>query len=186
MTQATTNPATVARHDDDMTHDTTLRQHTVASITLESGSTKRTVQRWVAKCGDIGALKNNVPHFSEAEKVQILSHQSNRATEETIEAELVEPGAIELHTSAGSAAAPLVQFNIQTVNIQIRASETEALNQQSAQFKEVSHLSAKAIADAISAEFNADLAQVRARQKNLINGIEAQALANAAQQIRGQ
>lgn len=187
MTALRHDTTTALRHDA-TTEATKLRQNTIASITLEAGSTKRTVQRWVSKCGDIGILQEGTRYFSDVEKVQILSHQSARKAdaEETIDAELIEPGAIELHQSAGSAAAPLIHFNIESVNIQIKNSETAALDQQSEQFSTVARLSAKAIADAISAEFNADLAQVRARQKNLISGIQAQALANAAKQMGGE
>ena len=96
MTSLRHDTPTDVRHDS----DTTLRQHTIASITLEAGSSKRTVQRWISKCGDIGILRDNTRYFSESEKAQILSHQSQKA--EVVEVELIEPGAIELHTSAGT------------------------------------------------------------------------------------
>ncbi|MGB3300680.1 MAG: hypothetical protein WBA76_20645 [Phormidesmis sp.] len=187
MTQATTKPATVARHDGDMTHDTTLRQHTVASITLEAGSTKRTVQRWVSKCGDIGALKNNIPHFSDAEKAQILSHQSKRAAgDEAIEAELIEPGAIELHTSAAQTAAPLIQFDIQAIELNVPGSDLSALQQQTAQLEQVVNQGANAVAYALAARFQNGVAQIVAEQDNLLQGIRAQALNGAARSVAGQ
>lgn len=179
-----TNTATDARQTYDMTHDTTLRHNTIASITLEAGSAKRTVQRWVNKCGDIGILRDNTRYFSDIEKAQILSYQSKRAADdEAVEGELIEPGAIELHTSAAQTAAPLIQFNIETLNVHIRSADTSALDRQSEQFDDVSRISASAIAQAISAEFSADIAQIRSRQKNLAKGIEAQALANVARSM---
>ncbi|MGB7086677.1 MAG: hypothetical protein WBD47_14060 [Phormidesmis sp.] len=57
---------------------TTLRQHTLASIAAVAGTTKRTAQRWFTKCGDIGELTDNVRYFSDAERDQLLSHQSKR------------------------------------------------------------------------------------------------------------
>ena len=72
MTDTTTQPRHDARHDSDMS----LRQNTIASITLESGSAKRTVQRWVSKCGDIGTLRDGTRYFSDIEKAEILSHKT--------------------------------------------------------------------------------------------------------------
>ena len=72
----------------------TLRQHTLASIAADAATTKRTVQRWLTKCGDIGELQENVRHFSDDER-DGLSHQTKRKPKaEVVEAELIEPGAI--------------------------------------------------------------------------------------------
>ena len=175
---------TCARHDT----GTIYRPHTIASITLESGSAKRTVQRWLAKCGDIGLLSNGTRYFSDAEKAQILSHQRKpvQPAEEEVEAELIEPGSIELHTGDSATAAPLVAFNIESIQITLKSCDTSALDMQSAQFEQVSAMSASAIANAISAELIGGIAQVRAKQKNLVAGIEAQALANVAKALSGE
>ena len=189
MTALRHDTTTSLRHDSDMTYDndTLLRQHTIASITLEAGSSKRTVQRWLSKCGDIGVIKDGTRYFSDAEKLAILSHQSrSNQLEESIEAELIEPGAIELHTSPANTAAPLVAFNIESIQITLKSCDTSALDMQSAQFEQVSAMSASAIANAISAELIGDIAQVRAKQKNLVAGIEAQALANVAKALSGE
>jgi len=179
---------TDVRHDSVMTYDndTLLRQHTVASITLEAGSTKRTVQRWVAKCGDIGALREGTRYFSDAEKTQILSHQSHKpATEETVEAELIEPGAIELHTSPVSTTAPLMTFDIAPVQLTLTPTDTAALDAHTAQLEQVAQQGANAIAQALTARFGAGIQQIIAKQDNLLRGIEAQALNGAAQAVGG-
>ena len=186
-----TDPDMTPDIDTDMptavTPDTLHRPHTIASVTLESGSTKRTVRRWLSKCGDIGAIKDGTRYFSDAEKLAILSHQSrSNQSEESIEAELIEPGAIELHTSPANTAAPLVAFNIESIQITLKSCDTSALDMQSAQFEQVSAMSASAIANAISAELIGGIAQVRAKQKNLVAGIEAQALANVAKALSGE
>ena len=153
MTNYTTTTMTDVRHDT-TTEDTTLRQHTIASITLEAGSTKRTVQRWLAKCGDIGALKDNTRYFSDAEKAEILTHQSRKQAEETIDAELVEPGAIELHTSAGTAAAPLMAFDIQAIELNVAGSDLSALQQQTTQLEQVVSQGANAVAYALDSSLS--------------------------------
>ena len=186
-----TNTATDARqtHDSDATvtrhsNDTLLRPHTVASITLEVGVGKRTVQRWVKQCGDIGALKNNVPHFSDAEKARILSHRAKpKQTEETIEAELVEPGAIELHTGNTSAAAPLIAFDLQPVQLSIPESDIAALQAQTAQLKPAAQQGANAINQYFAARMQLGVAQIAAEQDNLLAGIRANALNIGAQSL---
>jgi hypothetical protein len=167
-----------------MTRDTTLRQHTIASITLETGNAKRTVQRWVKKCGDIGILRDNTRYFSESEKTQILSHQSKSNTQrETIEAELVEPGAIELHTSEGRAAAPLVRFDLDAIELNLPASDTTALDAHTAQLEQVVRQNASAIAQSLTARFQGGIKQIVAEQDNLLQGIRAQALNGGAEQL---
>ena len=169
------------RHDSDMTYDTTLRQHTVASITLEAGSSKRTVQRWISKCGDVGILRDNTRYFSESEKAQILSHQSQKA--ESVEAELIEPGAIELHQSAGNVASPLMRFDLEEIKLSLPTSDITALQANTAQLEQVVSQGANAIAYALSARFGDGIAQIIAKQDNLLAGIEAQALNGAAKKL---
>jgi len=169
----------------DMTDDTTLRQHTIASITHEAGSTKRTVQRWIAKCGELGILRDNTRYFSNSEKAQILSHQSKPKQQETIEAELVEPGAIELHTSAGNAAAPLMRFDISSIELALSSSDTTALEANTAQLEQVVSQGANALAYALSARLKDGIQQIVAEQDNLLQGIRAQALNGAANALGG-
>ena len=186
MTDTTSETTTAVRHDA-TTEDTTLRQHTLATITLEAGSTKRTVQRWLAKCGDIGVMRENTRYFSESEKSQILSHQSKqKQSEETIEAELVEPGAIELHQSAGNAAAPLMKFDIQAIELNVPGSDLSALQQNTAQLESVVNQGANAVAYALAARFQNGVAQIVAEQDNLLQGIRAQALSGAAKSVGGE
>ena len=179
MTSLRHDTPTDIRHDS----DTTLRQHTIASITLESGSSKRTVQRWVSKCGDVGVLRDNTRYFSNAEKAQILGHQSKPKEIETVEAELVEPGAIELHTSAGTAAAPLMRFDLEAIELSLPTSDITALQANTAQLEQVVNQGAHAIAHALSARFGAGVQQIIAEQDNLLQGIRAQALNGAAKEL---
>ena len=187
LTPPMTSPLTVTPDTDSATPDTLLRAHTIASITLASGSAKRTVRRWLAKCGDIGTLKEDVRYFSDAEKAQILSHQSKRAADdETVEAELVEPGAIELHTSASTTAAPLMKFDIQAIALNVPGSDLSALQQNTAQLEQVVNQGANAVAYALAARFQNGVAQIVAEQDNLLQGIRAQALSGAAQSVSNQ
>lgn len=175
-----TATATDARHDSDMT----LRQNTIASITLEAGSTKRTVQRWLAKCGDIGILRENTRYFSEAEKVQILSHKSNRAViEEVVEAELLEPGAITFHQGDRITARPLISFDLAPIELSTASLDTSALDAQTQQYQQQAQNGANAIAAALSARFDMGIAQIVAEQNNLLEGIKASALNGAARSI---
>ena len=113
----------------------------------------------VSKCGDIGALKKMFLTSPNAEKAQILSHQSKpKQTEETVDAELVEPGAIELHTSAGSAAAPLMKFDIQAIELNVPGSDLSALQQQTAQLESVVNQGANAVAYALASRFHPGVA----------------------------
>ncbi len=115
MTDATTDTATQLRHDTD-TAANAIRHNTIASITLESGSNRRTVQRWLSKCGDIGLLKDGTRYFSDAEKDELLAHKSTRAAE-VVEAELMpEPGAITLRDTSEQATG-LMRFDIQAIEL---------------------------------------------------------------------
>ncbi|NEP56702.1 MAG: hypothetical protein F6K31_06710 [Symploca sp. SIO2G7] len=58
----------------------TDRQHTLTSIAEDAQTTKRTVQRWFSKAGDIGELRGDTRYFSDAERDTLLSYQSKRQT----------------------------------------------------------------------------------------------------------
>ena len=177
---------TSQRHDSDMPYgnETLLRQHTIASITLEAGVDKRTVQRWVAKCGEIGILRNGTRHFSDAERIEILSHQSKpKQAEESIEAELIEPGTIELHTSEANAAAPLVAFDLSPIQLDIPTSDIAALEENTAQLEEAAQQGAIALNQYFAARMETGLAQIAAEQDNLLKGIRANALNVGARSI---
>lgn len=184
-----TNATNALRHDSDiapdMSHDTLHRPHTIASITLESGADKRTVRRWCSKCGDIGTLRNGTRYFSDAEKEQILSHQRKPSaqTDEPIEAELLEPGAIELHTGDASAAAPLLNFDIQPIQLGIPTADIAALQAQTAQLEQSAQQGASAISQYFTARMSVGIAQIVAEQDNLLKGIRANALNVGAQSV---
>jgi hypothetical protein len=172
----------------DTTYDTTLRHNTITSITLEQGTTKRTVQRWIAKCGEIGELRENTRYFSDEEKAQIVSHKSDRkpADEPVIEAELIEPGAIQLHRTESHTAAPLMAFNLEPIQIDLPSLDVAALAAQTAQFEQAAEQGANAIAAYFGARLDMGLASIAAKQDNLLRGIEAQALNGAARAISNQ
>ena len=167
---------------------TTLREHTLASIAADAATTKRTVQRWLSKCDDLGELVDNVRYFSDEEREQLLSYQSKRSSkaEETIEAELIEPGAIELRQSAGPTAAPLMRFELEPVEIDLPSLDTAALAAQTAQLEQSAQQGANALASYFAARFDVGLARIAAAQDNLLKGIEAQALNGAARSVASQ
>ena len=196
MTKTMTNATNALRHDSDIgtgttpdtqsdVTDTLHRPHSIASITLESGSTKRTVRRWLAKCGDIGTEKNGTRYFSDAEKVQILSHQRKSAatTDEVIEPELIEPGAIELHKGDASAAAPLLAFDLQPVQIDLPAADIAALQAHTEQLKPAAQQGANAINQYFAARMQLGVAKIAAEQDNLLAGVRANALNVGAQSL---
>jgi hypothetical protein len=166
---------------------TTLRQHTLASIAADADTTKRTVQRWLTKSGDIGELVEDTRYFSDAERDQLLSHQSkHQLKQEVIEAELIEPGAIELHHSVGSAAAPLMRFDLKPIQIDLPTLDVSALTAQTEQLEQSAQQGANALAAYFGARFDVGLAKIAAAQDNLLKGIEAQALNGAARSISNQ
>ncbi|MEM8610709.1 MAG: hypothetical protein AAGF93_01730 [Cyanobacteria bacterium P01_H01_bin.105] len=70
----------------------TDRQHTLTTIASEAKTTKRTVQRWLAKAGDIGELRDDTRYFSDAERDVLLSYQSKRqATDNTVSEPVTQP-----------------------------------------------------------------------------------------------
>ena len=165
----------------------TLRQHTLASIADDATTTKRTVQRWLSKCGDIGELIENVRYFSDDERDQLLSHQTKRKPKaEVVEAELIEPGAIELHQSEALAVSPLRRFDLQPIELDLPSLDTSALSAQTAQFEQSAQQGASALSSYFAARFDVGLARIAAAQDNLLKGIEAQALNGAAQSISHQ
>ena len=84
----------------DLTHDTTQRQHTLASIAQEASTTKRTVQRWLSKHEtELGEMQGDTRYFSDIERDILLGYQSKRSVKteptEPITA-TVEPASIEI------------------------------------------------------------------------------------------
>lgn len=182
MTDAMTDLRHDARHDSDMS----LRQNTIASITLESGSARRTVQRWIQKCGDIGALIDGTRYFSDTEKAEILSHKTDRKSSEVIEPEIIEPGAITLHQANAIEARPLISFDLAPIELNTAALDTSALDAQTQQYEQQAQNGANAIAAALAARFDMGVAQIVAEQNNLLQGIKASALNGAARSMANQ
>ncbi len=60
------------------TTDTPTSPHTLASIASDAKVTKRTAQRWLSKCGDIGTLDDatGARYFTDAERDQLLNHRA--------------------------------------------------------------------------------------------------------------
>jgi hypothetical protein len=165
----------------------TVYPHTRRTLQLETGSSERTVRRWIKKADVTGHSFEGIERFTDEQRELILSHQAKRNNDsEVIEAELIEPGAIQLHRSEGSAAAPLVAFNLKPIQIDSPTLDVSALTAQTAQFDEAATQGANAIAAALTARFDIGLAQIVAKQDNLLAGIEAQALNGAARSISNQ
>mgnify|MGYP001792200274 CR=1 FL=1 len=78
---------------------TTDRQHTLASIAADANTTKRTVQRWLSKAGDIGGLQGDTRYFSDAERDTLLSYQSQRKANDTapVDKTPVAPATVEIY-----------------------------------------------------------------------------------------
>ena len=159
--------------------------HTIQSIAERANTTERTVRRWVAKHPNIGQLKNNVRHFSDAERDLLLSHQAP-AKDEVIQAELVEPGAITLHQGTAIEARPLISFDLSPITLSAPNLDTSALDAQTHQYQQQAQNGANAIAAALAARFDMGIAQIVAEQNNLLEGIKASALNGAARSMATQ
>ena len=158
--------------------------HTRRSLQLESGCAEKTVRRWIKKADVTGCTIGNIERFSDEQREQILSHQAKpKQAEETIEAELVEPGAIALRQTDSTTAAPLMRFDLKPVEMSLASTDTAELDAHTAQLEQVAQQGANVIAQALAARFGAGLAQIVAKQDNLLRGIEAQALNSAAQSV---
>ncbi|MEM9151823.1 MAG: hypothetical protein AAGB19_15395 [Cyanobacteria bacterium P01_F01_bin.3] len=159
--------------------------HTRRSLQIETGVVEKTVRRWIEKAGVTGHKFGNVERFTDAHRDQILSHQSKPKAEEVVEAELIEPGAIELHIGNTGNAAPLVEFNLQPVNIELPAIDLDAMQQQTQQLEQAAQDGANALAAYFGARLDVGIAQIAAEQDNLLQGIRAQALNVAATKVSG-
>jgi hypothetical protein len=159
--------------------------HTRRTLQLETGASEKTVRRWIKKADVTGPSIAGIERFSEEQRELILSHQAKRNNKpEAVEVEIVEPGTIELHRSESSIAAPLMAFNLEPIQIELSTLDTSALDAQTAQLEAVAaSAAANVIAAALAARFDMGLAQIVAKQNNLLAGIEAQALNGAAQSI---
>jgi hypothetical protein len=161
--------------------------YTRRTLQLETGASEKTVRRWIKKADVTGPSIAGIERFSEEQRELILSHQAKRNNKpEAVEVEIVEPGTIELHRSESSIAAPLMAFNLEPIQIELSTLDTSALDAQTAQLEAVAAQGANVIAAALAARFDMGLAQIVAKQNNLLAGIEAQALNGAAQSISSQ
>ena len=161
--------------------------HTRRSLQLESGCVEKTVRRWIKKADVTGCTISNVERFSDEQREQILSHQAKpKQTEETIEAELVEPGAIELRQTDSTTATPLMRFDLQPIELNLPTVDTSALAAQTQQLEQSAQQGATALNSFFSARLDVGLAQIAAEQDNLLKGIRANALNVAARSVSDQ
>ncbi|MEL7521486.1 MAG: hypothetical protein AAFV85_26780 [Cyanobacteria bacterium J06634_6] len=161
--------------------------HTRKTIGMETGSTPKTVRSWIKKAGVTGAQIQNVERFTDEQRDLILSYQSKPKAQEIIEPEIIEPGAIELASQSHAAPAmPLMSFNLEPVQIDLPSLDTSALAAQTEQLEQSAQQGANAIASYFAARFDVGLANIAAKQDNLLKGIEAQALNGAARSVSGQ
>jgi hypothetical protein len=165
----------------------TAYPHTRRTLQIETGTSEKTVRRWIKKAAVTGCSFDSVERFTDEQRELILSHQAKRNNNsEAVEVEIVEPGAIELHRSEISIATPLVAFNLEPIQIELSTLDTSTLDAQTARLEAVATQGANAIAAALVARFDIGIAQIVAKQDNLLAGIEAQALNGAARSISSQ
>lgn len=157
--------------------------HTRRTMQLATGTAEKTIRRWIKKAGVTGHVIGKTEHFSDEQRDLILSFQAKPATEEIIEAELIEPGAIALRQIDSTTAAPLMRFNLQPIELDMPAADLSALIVQSAQLEQAAEQGANALASYFAARFDVGLANIAAKQDNLLKGIEAQALNGAARSV---
>lgn len=158
--------------------------HTRKTIGMETGATPKTVRSWIKKASVTGVQIQNVERFTDEQHEQILSFRAQPKAEAVIEAELIEPGAIELHAGESSQASPLVHFDIQTLQIAPISRDTSALDANTEQLKQVVADSANVIAQLAVNRFVSGVEEIFAEQDNMLQGIRAQALNGAAQSMQ--
>ena len=134
-----------------------------------------------------GCTISNIERFSDEQREQILSHQAKpKQPEETIEAELVEPGAIEIRQTDSTTATPLMRFDLQPIELNLPTVDTSALAAQTNQLDQAAQQGAIALNSYFSARLDVGLAQIAAEQDNLLKGIRANALSVAARSVSNQ
>ncbi|MGD1866108.1 MAG: hypothetical protein ACFB0D_16290 [Phormidesmis sp.] len=158
-------------------------RHTRKTLQVETGSTPKTIRSWITKAGVTGEVIDGTERFTNEQREAILSQQVKRKQAEVIEAELLEPGAIELHQAPTTGTAPLIRFELPELQLSAPTADTSEIDAHTAQLEQVAEQGANAIAAALSARFDVGLAQIVAKQDNLLRGIEAQALNGAAQSL---
>jgi hypothetical protein len=169
------------------TESITTHPHTRRSLQLETGTSEKTVRRWIKKAGVTGHSFDGIERFTDEQRELILSHQAKpKQADEVVEVELIEPGAIELHRSEVTTAAPLMRFSLEPIQIELPTLDVSALTAQTEQLEQSAQQGANALAAYFGARFDVGLAKIAAAQDNLLKGIEAQALNGAARSISNQ
>lgn len=159
--------------------------HTRRTLQAETGAAERTVRRWIKKADVTGQAIGGVERFSDEQRGLILSFRTTPKAE-VIEAELMpEPGAITLRDSSEQATG-LMRFDIQAIELDAPTADLAALQQQTEQLEQAAQQGANSLAAYFGARFDVGLAQIAAKQDNLLRGIEAQALNGAARSMSNQ
>ncbi len=158
-------------------------KHTRRTLQIETGTAEKTVRRWIKKADVTGQTIDGTERFTDEQREMILSFQAKPKQAEVIEAELMpEPGAITL-SSRSEQAIGLMRFDIEQVELDAPVADLEALQRQTEQLEQVAQQGANSIAAYFGARFDVGLAQIAAKQDNLLRGIEAQALNGAARSM---
>jgi hypothetical protein len=79
--------------------------------------------------------------------------------------------------------APLIQFNFQSLSVNLQTADTVPLNQQTQKAQDLTAQAAGVLEQAISTKFKADIAQVIAQNENLVASIQARAIMNTMQDL---
>ncbi|MGI8933592.1 MAG: hypothetical protein ACR2FS_05915 [Phormidesmis sp.] len=159
--------------------------HTRRTLQIETGAAERTVRRWIKKAALTGQTIEGVERFTDEQRDLILSFRSTPKAE-VIEAELMpEPGAITLRDTSEQATG-LMRFDIQELELDAPVADLAALQAQTEQLEQAAQQGASSIAAYFGARFDVGLANIAAKQDNLLKGIEAQALNGAARSVANQ
>ena len=164
--------------------------HTRRTIQMESGTSEKTVRRWIKKANEMAdivpLLKGGVEHFTDSQRDLIISYQSKSKQPEVVEAELMpEPGAITLSTSLHQATG-LMRFDIEPIELEKPVADLTAIEQQTAQLEQVKQQGANAIAAYFRARVDLKMAEASAAIDNFVEGIQAEALSGVARSLSQQ
>jgi hypothetical protein len=178
--------------------------NTTKKLAAELGCTPQAINKAIHKACEAENIDPELfgqrdPHdkrirtFTPSEVTLILKHapkpkKSSESSSESILnlAPIVETDAIAPPIPGGlvvRTAAPLMGFNVQTLNVNVLVNSTQALDEQTTGFNQLTAQALGALRQLTKDELQSDIAQMRAQGKHAIAGIQASATVEVVQEL---
>lgn len=142
----------------------------------------RTVRNWYKlHCEAInkksyGRMVQSTRKFTEDEVEVLASYGTKVAhTETVIEPEVVEPGQLIQATEVDEQSSALFNFNIGTLQINLRNTDTGKLENQTDQLKQVTQRAFTALSNIMTNDLAAEVKQAMVQNRHAVAGMQAQA-----------